>query len=1190
MEQTVNQFSKGLQMDTHPMVQGNDSLSDALNATFVTMNGNEVILQNDMGNRRVDNAFLPPGYQPVGMKEYGGIIYVAAYNPITNKSQIGSFPSPERKIDENDDEDLGGTFDFDIFLDSNKGNVVPDAYLGINVLNTDSFLIPLSGDKSLRAGDKFAVFSQNLSSIQYLLTNYNNTKGNKAESPKNRKYTLQLGVLNSQNEFVDITKTLCRWEEKPGGKWQPKKYDYSYSDVYKFNDGYFISDDFSNLDLSETIKDSNLIKSRQRIATNTYAYKLIGPLYLKASLNHPYNFNYTIYGTYDGGEANLKIVGYLTYNCPDNPEPGSIVDNSNQDYSTFDEGRPRFTGFELIGQTALTDKKSVSTYNPNNNLYSVKITKEYSGIQANPIYDNGKLGFGQTETTYNYTIGVLADIDTPDVYLRGLSVRGSIDLALLGSGKVFLTGWRFYNDVEAKRTYLFYSFNSYPKEGKHFDNLVFKFVDVLDNTNQFTYPREGGVELTNGAVVLDWDEYNIQPRTLYSVTATYDYADDDSNNGTENRTLEDVKRWFLSTPLFNDFYQASEKVPDFCDFNKADLSKPEFLLAKEKFQDLMKINFKGSADYNSDFFNNETEEFEGGLIQKDDPNMSYVCTHKIKIDLQNRSTITINNEDYYPKGITINPSAANNLIMTDIESVQLGETKINNSDNLSEVFKSELRKISGNEYFKQGKSNGNVDNIFNNKCQNLLSKNLIINGNEINGEIIYKDVYVAYSDKLCTSITNAFDDFDKLLDDQNICEHFGIIIDWSGSKTRIIALGRHRNDDGSTNNYECGIGGEERFYGEDSNNKRWKKIIDDNKGGSKSFKLSAEDYYDRICKSFFDTIENNSSMFYYIFLKTNSTSIEDFNHWNNIYHSVYPLAPEEFIDNNGNYESYSLKYKTRVWWRGTDNKLALFQDFIKKDENNIKNFVKSHIKRNYIYCMYDEYIIDTNTTRIYIAPSVSEVNQYFKYTIPYEKNIPYILKIKYQLTGNENEIINIESGLNITGSNLNFTVGDFTENSSNIISLPLSSSTNFHDNINKQLSTVLNNVYLQTLEFLPENDVNRSSILYKDSNGHLYKDSKPKFKVSNNGGIKNILLYDCENIMKTQLVGTGANRVEEPIFSGDLKYVFQSNTGDDDEYAKTTLIYDQVYLVEKEGEQLIANQNEEDRIHAEDKIHSVGQR
>jgi len=86
MEQTVNTWSKGLQMDTNPMVQGNETLSNALNATFVTMNGNEVILQNDMGNRRVDNAYLPSGYEPVGIKEHGGVIYLALYNPITNKS------------------------------------------------------------------------------------------------------------------------------------------------------------------------------------------------------------------------------------------------------------------------------------------------------------------------------------------------------------------------------------------------------------------------------------------------------------------------------------------------------------------------------------------------------------------------------------------------------------------------------------------------------------------------------------------------------------------------------------------------------------------------------------------------------------------------------------------------------------------------------------------------------------------------------------------------------------------------------------------------------------------------------------------------------------------------------------------------------------------------------------------------
>ena len=121
MEQATNQFNKGLQMDTNPMVQGNDTLTDCLNGTLITMNGNEVILQNDMGNRRVSNAFLPPGYEPVGMKEYGGIIYVAAYNPITNKSQIGSFPSPQRKIDSLNGDIESDSINFETkFFDNSK--------------------------------------------------------------------------------------------------------------------------------------------------------------------------------------------------------------------------------------------------------------------------------------------------------------------------------------------------------------------------------------------------------------------------------------------------------------------------------------------------------------------------------------------------------------------------------------------------------------------------------------------------------------------------------------------------------------------------------------------------------------------------------------------------------------------------------------------------------------------------------------------------------------------------------------------------------------------------------------------------------------------------------------------------------------------------------------------------------------
>ena len=85
----------------------------------------------------------------------------------------------------------------------------------------------------------------------------------KAISPKNRRFTLSLGILNSQNEFVDITKTLCRWEKDENRDWNIKKYSSEYSDIFKFNDGYFIPDEFDNSSLDETIEDSRLIGVRK---------------------------------------------------------------------------------------------------------------------------------------------------------------------------------------------------------------------------------------------------------------------------------------------------------------------------------------------------------------------------------------------------------------------------------------------------------------------------------------------------------------------------------------------------------------------------------------------------------------------------------------------------------------------------------------------------------------------------------------------------------------------------------------------------------------------------------------------------------------------------------------------------------------------------------------------------------------
>lgn len=95
-QQVINSFGGGINKDLNQLSTPADVLTDCLNGTIITHNGNEFSLQNDMGNAKIGTAFLKDGYIPVGMKEYGGIIYVAAYNPETNKGQVGCFPSPQQ--------------------------------------------------------------------------------------------------------------------------------------------------------------------------------------------------------------------------------------------------------------------------------------------------------------------------------------------------------------------------------------------------------------------------------------------------------------------------------------------------------------------------------------------------------------------------------------------------------------------------------------------------------------------------------------------------------------------------------------------------------------------------------------------------------------------------------------------------------------------------------------------------------------------------------------------------------------------------------------------------------------------------------------------------------------------------------------------------------------------------------------
>lgn len=647
MEQTQNTFTSGLQMDTHPMQQGQDTLTDALNATFVTMNGNEIVLQNDMGNAKVQNAYLPKGYVPVGMKEYGGVIYVASYNPLTDRSQIGSFPSPQRRFFEKSE---GGGACF------NPG----ESFLNETELKTRSVLIPIKGDKVLRAGDKFILyFDGSGCDFKNYISNWENIDivKDKVKSPKNNYFTLSVGILNSRNEFVDITKSLMRFDEK--GK--PISFKDSDSELYKFNKGYFIA---STIDINNLPKDDAALaklKNLDEFPLNTYSYKLVGPLYLKAEVNAPLDFDYSISGypinngtllnyndieyvfmeqmfryndniyyvwrnnnkeycytlTSDPGQNidvyfkndlneiiqdgtgeikteqlsgyEMKISAKLTYNCPDGiDESANLGDSQYSSYYTgsIESDKLYFNiNFKDINnqeqEIPQLDDKNQYTVSYDGENYNVTISKTYILPRDNST--NSILEYSVVPT---FKFPTDCDGNYSYVEVSDLKRVGSIDLSKLASGKMEMTAWRFYNDLQNEKTAITFGFEAYPREGQEFKDLTFNFYRVLGTSDVvISSDTISGVEAVgsykvdseigyNGLqdVVIDWNNLeelsgvknSIEKQNLYQVIISWNSYYDGQI------TREYDYRWLLTTELFNNSYsQNSESfITDFCNPEK----------------------------------------------------------------------------------------------------------------------------------------------------------------------------------------------------------------------------------------------------------------------------------------------------------------------------------------------------------------------------------------------------------------------------------------------------------------------------------------------------------------------------------------------------------------------------------------------------------------------------------------------
>lgn len=196
-KEAVNSFDGGLNYDLNPITTPANVLTDCVNGTFITFNGDELALQNDAGNTKIKApdwteeipkyVSLTDGFNPIGIKEFGGVLYIVSANKDTNQVEFGSYPSPQILTEES----VGNGIPF-TFNDPTKNSLFTS-----NVLNNYIF----------KAGE-YAVFE----SVDLDLSNVTRYRysGNLRISAGLRIYNVKL-YLQLTNGFIDLTTDV--WNE-----------------------------------------------------------------------------------------------------------------------------------------------------------------------------------------------------------------------------------------------------------------------------------------------------------------------------------------------------------------------------------------------------------------------------------------------------------------------------------------------------------------------------------------------------------------------------------------------------------------------------------------------------------------------------------------------------------------------------------------------------------------------------------------------------------------------------------------------------------------------------------------------------------------------------------------------------------------------------------------------------------------
>lgn len=199
-ENVTNTFSKGMVSDITPIQTPDKVYTSALNATLTTFDGEELAIQNDKGNVKIEGAKLPSGYIPIGSTELGGIIYIVSYNPISKNCQIGSFPSPEdgSTYSKNDTITIASPEHF--YNSSTEWrNIEKGGYSKEDDIKHTEYIYTLMNDYTLSPGDKFYLYTNDLP-----ISNLYDT------SKKTAKNYLKLipCVIDSNNRVIEMVNLI----------------------------------------------------------------------------------------------------------------------------------------------------------------------------------------------------------------------------------------------------------------------------------------------------------------------------------------------------------------------------------------------------------------------------------------------------------------------------------------------------------------------------------------------------------------------------------------------------------------------------------------------------------------------------------------------------------------------------------------------------------------------------------------------------------------------------------------------------------------------------------------------------------------------------------------------------------------------------------------------------------------------